>query len=320
MTVEQKVRGFVQNTVEISRFDLKFEDYRMKSASRERILLSSISDRGIEEPLCGVCFSPDEREVVLLDGFKRFRCALRLGFPAVPFVSIGRDEATGIIQLIRTSNAKSLSFIEQAKLVEELKRVYGLSLAEIATQLSRSKAWVVVRIEAFSSMSELVQTEIFSGRFPLYSYLYTLRSFRRLNGVASKDIDDFVKSVSGKALSARDIELLARAYFQGGTQIREQIQSGYIGFCLSRIKDETGSGNDLNEVERAVLRDLELTNRFMSRLTLKLSNPKIESREFFAEAGLLVSGIIRLEPRFTGAILEFYARCRPTECDPSAAQ
>ena len=110
------------NSVEISRFDLKFESYRMKSASRERILLSSISERGIEEPLCGVCFSPDESGSVLLDGFKRFRCALKLGFSAVPFMSIGRDGATGIMQLIRTSNAKSLSFIEQAKLVEELKR------------------------------------------------------------------------------------------------------------------------------------------------------------------------------------------------------
>jgi len=310
----------MQNTVEISRFDLKFESYRMKSASREKILLSSISERGIEEPLCGVCFSPDERGVVLLDGFKRFRCALKLGFPAVPFVSMGRDEATGIMQLIRTSNAKSLSFIEQAKLVEELKKVYGLSLAEIATHLARSKAWVVVRVEAFSSMSEAVQTEIFSGRFPLYSYLYTLRSFRRLNGVASKEVDEFVKSVSGKALSARDIELLARAYFQGGTQIREHIQSGAIGFCLSQIKDEVGTGNDLNEVERVVLKDLELTNRLMSRLTMKLSNQKLESREFFAEAGLLASGIIRLESRFSGAIREFYARCGPTKCDSSPTQ
>jgi ParB/RepB/Spo0J family partition protein len=310
----------VGNTVEVSRIDLKFESYRMKSASRERILLSSISERGIEEPLFGVCFSPDEREVVLLDGFKRFRCALRLGFSAVPFVSMARDEATGIIQLIRASNAKSLSFIEQAKLVEELKRVYGLSVADIATQLGRSKSWVVVRVEAFSSMSESVQAEIFSGRFPLYSYLYTLRQRTRLNGVKSEDIDTFVNSVAGKGVSTRDIELLARAYFQGGTLIREQIQNGYIGFCLSQLKEMTGHGNELREVERNVLRDLEIINRVMGRLTLRLSNPKLESREFFAEAEFLVSGIMRLEPRFNVAIREFYARCRPQTCDLSAAQ
>lgn len=309
------------DTVEISRFDLKFETYRMKSASREKILMSSILERGIEEPLCGVGFSPDEREIVLLDGFKRFRCALKLGLPAVPFVSMGRDEATGIIQLIRTSNAKSLSFIEQAKLVEELKRVYGLSVAEIATQLCRSKAWVVVRIEAFSSMSETVQTEIFSGRFPLYSYLYTLRRLTRLNGVTSKDIDEFVSSMSGKGVSTRDIELLARAYFHGGTQIREQIQTGSIGFCLSQLKEtENGHGHELNEAERNALRDLEIINRVMGRSTLKLSNSKLESREFFAEAELLVSGIIRLAPKFSGVIREFYARCRPEKCNLSTAQ
>jgi hypothetical protein len=293
----------------------------MKSASREKLLLSSISERGIEEPLCGVHFSPDDWSVVLLDGFKRYRCALRLGFPSVPFVSIGRDEAEAIIQLIRTSNAKSLTFIEQAKLVDELKSVYRLSVADVATQLGRSKAWVVVRGEAFSSMSETVQAEIFSGRFPLYSYLYTLRQFRRLNGVASKEIDDFVKLVSGKALSARDIELLARAYFQGGTEIRQHIQSGAIGFCLSQLKEATpGHGNELNDSERTSLRDLEIANRVMSRLTFKLSNPKLESREFFSEAELLVSGIMRLEPRFRVAIGGFYARCRPEKCNLSAAQ
>ena len=68
------------------------------------------------------------------------------------------------------------------------------------------------------------------------------------------------------------------------------------------------------------MRDLEIANRVMNRLAMKLSNPKIESREFFAEAGLLVSGIIRLEPRFMKVIQEFYARCRLAKCDSSTAQ
>lgn len=308
------------NSIEIARVDLKYESYRLKSASREKILLSSISERGIDEPLCGA-YSLDEGSLILLDGFKRFRCAIRLGMPSVPFTGIGRDEATAIMQLIRTSNEKSLSFIEQAKLVDELKKVYQLSVAEIANHLGRSKAWVVVRVAAFSEMSESVLAEIFAGRFPLYSYLYTLRRLRRITGSASKEVDAFVKSVAGKHLSTRDIECLARAYFQGGSFIREQIDKGCIGFCLSQLKDaEIGASTSLNDLEKTALRDLEIANRVMGRLTLKLSNPKIESGEFFAEAGLLASGIIRLEPRFITSIQEFYARSRHPKRDLPAAQ
>ncbi len=308
------------NSIEICRIDLKYESYRLRSASREKILLASISERGIEEPIWG-SYTVDEGQFVLLDGFKRYRCAVKLGYPALPFVSIGRDEATAIIGLIRTSNARSLSFIEQAKLVDELKRVYDFSIAQIATSVGRSKAWVVVRIEAFSSMSELVSREIFSGRFPLYSYLYTLRQFRRLNGVASQEVDAFVKAVSGKALSTRDIELLARAYFQGGVQIRESIQKGYIDFSLSQIKQsEIGPGYELRDVERSVLRDLEIICRTMGRLTLKLSSSKMGSGEFLAQAGLVAGGIIRLEPKFIGAVRQFYARCGSQTGGLSAAQ
>ena len=223
----------MENTVEISRVDLKYEGYRLKSASREKFLLAAISERGIEEPLSG-SYSLDDGNLVLLDGFKRFRCAMRLGHPSVPYVSLGKDEATAIIALIRISNAKSLSFIEQAKLVDELKKVYGLTVAEISTHLGRSKAWAVVRVEAFSSMSEKVAAEIFSGRFPLYSYLYTLRRLRRLNGVASKEVDDFVSSVSGKGLSTRDIELLSRAYFQGGRRSETRSRMETLVFVFRR--------------------------------------------------------------------------------------
>lgn len=72
---------------------------------------------------------------------------------------------------------------------------------------------MVVRVEAFSSIRPTVQAEIFSDRFPLYSYLYTLRQFRRLNGVASKEIDEFVKATSGKALSVRDRRAIESCIF-----------------------------------------------------------------------------------------------------------
>jgi hypothetical protein len=45
----------------------------------------------------------DEPLRILLNGFKRYRCAKRLNHHTVPYVSLGPDEAAGIVQLMRGS-------------------------------------------------------------------------------------------------------------------------------------------------------------------------------------------------------------------------
>ena len=71
--------------VETSSLDLRYESYRMKSPGAEKALLGSISENGIRDPLQGV----DTNEArILLDGFKRYRCAKRLGIGIVPYCSL----------------------------------------------------------------------------------------------------------------------------------------------------------------------------------------------------------------------------------------
>ena len=69
-----------------------------------------------------------------------------------------------------------------------------MSVAEIAEQLSRSKAWVSLRLGLVGQLSPTVREALFAGAFPVYSYLYSLRPFRRLNPPA--DIDQFVTALS----------------------------------------------------------------------------------------------------------------------------
>ena len=58
--------------VEISCIDLRFEGYRLKNKAAERALLASIAEKGIRDPLQGV---DKEGARILLNGFKRYRCA-----------------------------------------------------------------------------------------------------------------------------------------------------------------------------------------------------------------------------------------------------
>ena len=78
----------VSQDVEIASIDLRYESCRMKHAGGEKALLASIVEHGIREPLQGV----DAGEVrILLNGFKRYRCARKLGLAMVPYVSLGCD-------------------------------------------------------------------------------------------------------------------------------------------------------------------------------------------------------------------------------------
>ena len=295
--------------VEITSLDLRYQGCRMRCQGAEKALLLSILEKGIRDPLQGIDTKPSR---ILLDGFKRYRCAKKLGLGIVPYRSLGSDEVSGIIELIRMSNATSLGILEQAKLIDELKSVHHMSVSEIARLVDKSKGWVGMRIGIIGQMSPLVMGKIFDGKFPVYAYMYTLRPFIRMNGVNQKEIDKFVGSVAGKKLSIRDIEILAHGYFKGGDQLRRQIESGDILWALSRLKQTSSNTGDCTELERQMLRELEITQKYMQRVSCKSQDKRFTTSSFFAQANLLSSGILRQLDPFAQAIREFYDRSRQT--------
>jgi hypothetical protein len=131
-----------------------------------------------------------------------------------------------------------------------------------------------------------------------------------MNGVNKKEIDEFVGSVAGKKLSIRDIEILAHGYFKGGDELRRQIKSGDIFWALSRLKQTSSNAGDCTELEKQMLRDLEVTQKYMQRVTCKSQDKRFTTSGFFAQANLLSCGILRQLAPFTQAIRQLYDRTR----------
>ena len=80
----------MSETVERSSLDLRYEGCRLRNEAAEARLLASIAERDIEQPLAGVD-TPQGR--LLLDGFKRYRCATKLGIEYLlpwPINTLGR--------------------------------------------------------------------------------------------------------------------------------------------------------------------------------------------------------------------------------------
>ncbi len=291
--------------IEISSLDLRYEGRRLRNRTQEGRLLSSIAERGIDEPLEGV---DTQGARVMLNGFKRYRCARKLGMETVPYTSLGDDEAMGIVTLLRLSNTKSLSILEQAGFIDELKSTQKLSVAQIAELLSRSKGWVSMRTGLIGEMTEIIRCKLFSGAFPVYSYMYTLRQFMRMNKVSRQEVEQFVVALSGQHVSVRDIEQLAHGYFHGPASFREQIQSGNIALPLERIRPAPHEPEGCNCFEQGLLKDLELTGKYMQRVMGKSQDPRLKSRVFHAQANLLCGGILSRSSAFIQTLRQLHDR------------
>jgi hypothetical protein len=295
----------MREIVELSSLDLRYEGHRLRDDAREARLLASIAERGIEEPLGGVD-TPAAR--FLLDGFKRCRSARKLGIPCVPYVSLGEEEATGILNLMRVSTDKGLGILEQARFVVDLVSIHGMSVAEVAETLGRSKAWVSMRQSLLKELSPAIQQILFRGALPVYSYMYTLRPFMRMNEVGQKPVERFVKAVAGQRLSVRDIELLAQAYFRGPASLREAIEGGKLGWSLEQMKNVPEDREGCNDFERGLLRELQLVRKSMQRLMAKCHDPRLSSRAFYAQANLLCAGLLSTLGPFGERMKEFHDR------------
>ena len=292
-------------TVERTSLDLRYQTYRLRNAGTEARLLASIAERGIQEPLRGVDTLQGR---VLLDGFKRYRCAAKLGIECVPYVSLGKDEATGIADLMSVSKQKTLNILEQARFVVELLSVHGMSVADVAEMLSRSKAWVSMRRSLLMEISPAVQEVLFRGAFPVYSYMTTLRPFMRMNGVGQKEIEQFVQAVAGQRLSIREIELLAHGYFHGPHSLRRELDQGNWKWSLEQMQAVPKDSEGCNEAERVLLRELERLLKSMTRVMAGCDSPRLETRAFYAQANLLAAGVLSRRESFFKKMEEFYDR------------
>ena len=296
--------------VEITQIDRRYEEFRLENKINERIILNSILESGIRDAL--LCVIDSKENIILLDGFKRLRCAISLKIHTVPTLSLGSDEVDGILQLIRLSNARSLNILEQSALVDQLNGTHGMRIKQIALHLERSPAWVSVRLGMIQEMTTIVRKAVFSGQFPVRAYMYNLRKFTRVKKVPKKEIDAFVQAVAGKSLSTRDIETLAYGYFHGGDYLKEQIIQGELGFTIKQLrsKDILSDAHTLGPHEQRVIKDLELVQKYMGYVRNALSDKRLCTKSFFETADLLVEGILCELQDFSKYLQDFHDKRR----------
>jgi hypothetical protein len=297
-----EIAGTLQSA-ETAWLDLRLSHLRQRDRAAEKVLLESIRTEGIKQPL--VVVMPQTQKCLLLDGFKRYRCAKRLSMGVVPILTVEGDEKEGLLALMRFSREKSLTEIEHGAIVDRLHNCHGMSVMQIAQHLGCSTGWVSMRLGMISQMSALIRRKVLSGEFPPRAYLYGVRPFTRVNDT-SQNADRFVMAVSGRGLSTRELFLLSRAYFQGSRVLRSRIEQGEVEHVLEALRNQQvpdgGSG------VQTMLDQIQSIVAGMDRLTASLAYLPLHGDIAPLQAHLACANLLRRIRPFTRSIREFYGR------------
>lgn len=303
-------------TIELSSIDLRLESTRLRNNAEEQSLQDSISREGILDPLY-VAGSTTSRRYILLDGFKRYRCARKLGMGMVPAECMAEDVVTGVVALIRRNEyCSGITTMEQAVLIEELHRRCAMSIYDIAQRLDRSPAWVSVRLGVLDDLTPLLRDKILSGAFPVRAYLYGIKGFTRVNNIGKDRVDSFVGAVSGKGLSTRELFVLSRAFFTGGNIIERLVLEGDAHRALRMLTIDTDGSDDasLTDHGRLFIKDLQSITALISGIAAKGGSMNMQRGSISQYVNIWSNAILMRLPDFTVMIKELYDRSGPGKC------
>lgn len=292
-------------TMDTAEIDLRLQSLRQRDQAAERCLLESIQLQGIKEPLLVVA-DPEPGRTVLLDGFKRYRCARRLSIGVIPVRCIEGDERAGLLTLLRESRGKGLSELEYGAIIDMLAHTHGMNITQIAAHLGCSVAWVCLRRGLVRSMTPAVRKAVLEDRFPSRCFMYTLRPFTRVKGLSPEVVERFVLAVSGRKLSTREIFLLMRAYFDDHGGLQKRIEQGEIGTVLEALKSDPVV--DGSEYTARLIEKIAHTRSCMDGLIQALPDATLEGEVTCLRARLGAQALLRCMGNFTKEMRRFYDR------------
>lgn len=195
------------STLEVAVTDLRPNEYQPRSLFREEELeelVASIKAQGIIQPLI-VSPSGDGRYSIVA-GERRWRAAQRAGLERVPVVvrEVADDRERLQLALVENLQREDLHPIEEAEAYDQLRDAFGLSQAEIAERVGKSRTAVTNTLRLLR-LPDSVQEMLSDGRLtagqarPLVSLPKPARQ------------EELAELAVERNLSAREVEALVRA-------------------------------------------------------------------------------------------------------------
>ena len=143
--------------------DLRLGFLRPVHAGAQEKMAASLIKHG---QLTAVVAVEDGECHILIDGFKRHRCACKLGMKTLKTTVLKKSCAEAKALLYLLNRPDGFSTIMEALVVWELVEIEGLSQVEAAALLERHKSWVCRRLSMIRSLAPEIIHDIKLGLLP----------------------------------------------------------------------------------------------------------------------------------------------------------
>jgi ParB-like chromosome segregation protein Spo0J len=203
--------------LEFHQLDLRYEELRSRSPSREKRLLSSLAEVGQQTPIVVVSAAEAPRQVVI-DGYKRVRLLRRLGQDVVRATAWDLSEADALLleRMLRTGDADSA--LEQGWFLRELRDRFQLSGRELGQRFARTESWVSRRLALVTELPEAVQRHVRAGAIGAHAAMKYLVPLARANRTDAERLADAVAPLRP---SSRQMTVLCAAWSGANLKTRE---------------------------------------------------------------------------------------------------
>ena len=147
--------------IPIDKIGQRYSELRIIDPRAETAMERSMQFYGQMTPVV-VCQT--EKHPEMIDGFKRLRAAIKLGFTELSSrIFPGRIRAAKAAMIQLNIKARTISDLEKAMVIRSLNRDDGLTQVEIAALLGRHKSWVCRRLSLVERLSDEVTDHLKLG-------------------------------------------------------------------------------------------------------------------------------------------------------------
>jgi len=197
----------------------------------------------------------------IIDGFKRLSFWKSKGRDSIPVVIESSGSAIDYKRQLLESNTvkRSLTTMDEAKVVQSLKEEDKKSLSDIAKFLRHKKDWVSSRLSMATNLSLLAQKQLAEGKFgpTLANYLTSL---------PSECQDRILDCFSTQKLSHRDKLLVLQSYRMADEQERKSLLENPFGILKESFAPKFSQTFHIQEerLQKATQAITELQSFFIS--------------------------------------------------------
>ena len=204
--------------LEWHQLELRYEGLRKRHPAQERQLLASLAELGQQ---CPIVVVGEATQFVVIDGYKRVRALKRLARDTVRSTCWQVSELEALL-LERSLRRASEDYLDQAWLLAELQRRFGLTPEELAQRFERSKSWVSRRLALIQALPQDIQEQVRVGALSAHAAMKYLVPLARANVEAASQL---AAAIAPLKPTTREIGALYQGWQGGTARTRELILS-----------------------------------------------------------------------------------------------